>query len=230
MKYTRIIATLLFAICFSISANAQGDQMKIETQLDSVTYVLGGQLVSFFGEDLEKINFDILKAGALDSKNGINKLEGVNIDQIMQAYMNGKVQAVKSEGEEWLAENAKKEGIVVTASGLQYEVMEEGTGAKPLATDKVEVHYHGTLINGTVFDSSVERGEAISFPLNGVIPGWTEGVQLMKTGAKYRFYIPSELAYGERGQGAVIPPYSVLIFEVQLISIEDKAPAAAQEK
>lgn len=122
-------------------------------------------------------------------------------------------------GKAFLAENGKKEGVKTTASGLQYEVIKEGDGAKPKATDEVTVHYHGTLIDGTVFDSSVERKEPATFPLNGVISGWTEGVQLMATGSKYRFFIPYDLAYGERGAGADIKPYSTLIFEVELLKI-----------
>ena len=123
-------------------------------------------------------------------------------------------------GKKFLEENAKKEGIQVTDSGLQYEVITEGDGDKPAATDEVSVHYHGTLIDGTVFDSSVERGEPTSFPLNRVIPGWTEGVQLMPKGAKYRFFIPYHLAYGERATGDKIKPYSALIFEVELLEIK----------
>ena len=122
-------------------------------------------------------------------------------------------------GQEFLEENLKKDGIESTASGLQYEVIKEGDGAQPAATEVVEVHYHGTLLDGTVFDSSVDRGETTSFPLNRVIPGWTEGLQLMKEGGKYRFFIPYDLAYGERGAGADIKPYSTLIFEVELFKV-----------
>lgn len=127
----------------------------------------------------------------------------------------------KKAGEEFLAKNKKRPEVKVTQSGLQYEVLEKGTGASPKATDKVKVHYHGTLIDGTVFDSSVERGEPVEFPLNRVIPGWTEGVQLMKEGAKYKFYIPQELAYGGADKGD-IKPYSALIFEVELLEVMDK--------
>ncbi len=123
-------------------------------------------------------------------------------------------------GKNFLEENAKKDGIQTTSSGLQYEIINEGKGDKPEATDEVTVHYHGTLIDGTVFDSSVDRGEPTSFPLNRVIPGWTEGVQLMPEGAKYRFYIPYDLAYGERATGDKIKAYSALIFEVELLEIK----------
>jgi len=126
----------------------------------------------------------------------------------------------KEEGEKFLAENAKREGVKTTASGLQYEVLEATIGQKPKATDTVRVHYEGTLIDGTVFDSSYKRGESIAFPLNGVIKGWTEGLQLMSVGSKYKFFIPYQLAYGERGAGASIPPYAALIFTVELLGIE----------
>lgn len=126
----------------------------------------------------------------------------------------------KAKGEKFLAENAKKDGVKVTDSGLQYMVLTEGDGDKPTATDKVKVHYEGTLIDGTVFDSSYKRGQPITFQLNGVIKGWTEGLQLMPVGSKYKLFIPSELAYGERGAGNAIGPDSTLIFEVELLGIE----------
>ena len=125
----------------------------------------------------------------------------------------------KSLGEQFLRENAQKPGVKVTESGLQYLVLKEGKGRKPAATDRVKVHYHGTLINGEVFDSSVERGDPITFGLNQVIKGWTEGVQLMPIGSKFRFFIPQELGYGAQAAGS-IPPYSTLIFDVELLNIE----------
>jgi len=130
-----------------------------------------------------------------------------------------KVDEMKAAGEKYLADNAKKDGVEVTGSGLQYEVLAEGDGPKPKETDRVTVHYHGTLIDGTVFDSSVERGTPATFGLNQVIPGWTEGVQLMPKGSKFRFHIPYDLAYGERGAGSDIKPYSALVFEVELLKI-----------
>ncbi|MGR9044237.1 MAG: FKBP-type peptidyl-prolyl cis-trans isomerase [Gammaproteobacteria bacterium] len=126
----------------------------------------------------------------------------------------------KAAGIAFLAENAKKTGVVTTASGLQYEVLTEGSGASPSATDSVTVHYRGTTIDGTEFDSSYSRGAPATFPLNRVIAGWTEGVQLMKEGAKYRFYIPSDLAYGPRGAGQAIGPNSTLIFDIELIKVQ----------
>jgi len=129
----------------------------------------------------------------------------------------GKV--AKAAGESFLAENAKKEGIVVLPSGLQYQVLKEGNGKKPSATDQVKCHYEGTLIDGTIFDSSYQRNEPATFGLNQVIAGWTEGVQLMSEGAKYRFFIPYNLAYGERGAGAQIPPFAALVFDVELLKV-----------
>lgn len=142
------------------------------------------------------------------------------VGDFLQKQQEEATREIREEGERFLAENAKKEGVVVLPSGLQYTVLTEGTGAQPKATDRVKCHYEGTLTNGQVFDSSYRRGEPAVFPLNGVIAGWTEGVQLMKEGAKYRFFIPYDLAYGERGAGQAIPPYAALVFDVELISIE----------
>lgn len=125
----------------------------------------------------------------------------------------------KAEGEQYLADNAMKEGVVTLPSGLQYKVLSEGNGKKPKATDKVKCHYEGFLVDGTVFDSSIRRGEPAVFPLNQVIAGWTEGLQLMQEGAKYRFFIPYHLGYGEHGAGASIPPYAALVFDVELIEV-----------
>ena len=125
----------------------------------------------------------------------------------------------KEKGEAWLANKAMEEGVVALPSGLLYQVLNEGSGKKPTASDTVECHYEGRLIDGTVFDSSYKRGESATFPLNGVIAGWTEGVQLMSEGAKYRFFIPYQLAYGERGAGLAIPPFAALVFDVELIKV-----------
>jgi FKBP-type peptidyl-prolyl cis-trans isomerase FklB len=126
----------------------------------------------------------------------------------------------QKKGEQFLVDNAKKEGVKTTASGLQYQVIKSGTGKTPGKKDTVKVHYHGTLVDGTVFDSSVDRGEPISFPVDGVIPGWTEALQLMKEGDKWKIFIPSSLAYGERGAGDKIGPNSALVFEVELLAVE----------
>lgn len=135
------------------------------------------------------------------------------------AEMAEKGKKAKAEGEQYLADNAMKEGIVTLPSGLQYKVLSEGNGKKPKATDKVKCHYEGFLVDGTVFDSSIRRGEPAVFPLNQVIAGWTEGLQLMQEGAKYRFFIPYHLGYGEHGAGASIPPYAALVFDVELIEV-----------
>lgn len=140
-------------------------------------------------------------------------------EQQMRAEQAEKGKAAKVEGEKYLAENAKKEGIITTKSGLQYQVLREGNGKRPTARDTVKCHYEGFLIDGTVFDSSVQRGEPATFSLQQVIAGWTEGLQLMQEGGKYRFFIPYRLAYGEGGAGQMIPPYAALIFDVELIAV-----------
>ena len=140
-------------------------------------------------------------------------------EQKMQAERAEKGKVAKVEGEKFLAENAKKEGVVTLPSGLQYMVLQEGNGRKPKATDQVKCHYEGFLIDGTVFDSSIQRGEPAVFGLQQVIAGWTEGLQLMQEGAKYRFFIPYMLGYGEGGAGAAIPPFATLIFDVELIEV-----------
>lgn len=151
------------------------------------------------------------------------KIDDAEAQQIVNTFLQKQQKemgkAVREDGERFLTENAKKEGVTVLPSGLQYTVIKEGNGAKPLATDRVKCHYEGTLPNGTIFDSSYKRGEPAVFPLNGVIAGWTEGVQLMNEGAKYRFFIPYHLAYGERGAGQAIPPYAALVFDVELIEV-----------
>ena len=170
---------------------------------DSLSYQLGISIAQYLIQYGEKeLNYDDFKQG---------------IDFVMK--MSGEA---KVAGEQFLAENPKREGVKTTASGLQYEVLEATIGQKPKATDTVRVHYEGTLIDGTVFDSSYKRGESIAFPLNGVIKGWTEGLQLMSVGSKYKFFIPYQLAYGERGAGGSIPPYAALIFTVELLGIETK--------
>ncbi|MBR4160350.1 MAG: FKBP-type peptidyl-prolyl cis-trans isomerase [Bacteroidaceae bacterium] len=143
----------------------------------------------------------------------------VMLSEYFQKKEKEQAKANIAEGKAFLEENGKREGVVTTKSGLQYEVLTEGTGNSPKATDKVRCHYEGRLIDGTVFDSSYQRNEPADFGLNQVIAGWTEGVQLMKEGAKYRFYIPYLLGYGERGAGASIPPYATLVFDVELIKV-----------
>ena len=176
---------------------AQGMAPDVEALVSAIKDTLGGKEPKYSDQQLQQIMMTYQQAAA-------KAAGGRNVE----------------EGKAFLEKNSKREGVKTTASGLQYEVLKEGSGAKPKATDTVKVHYHGTLIDGTVFDSSVERGEPISFPLNGVIKGWTEGVQLMPVGSKFKFVIPSDLAYGERGAGGKIGPNSTLIFEVELLAIE----------
>ena len=173
------------------------------------------------GEPSLSTDFALIKQGFINGLLGYTEqMTGEEAGEYIQNTMNTiKYGTVKEEGEKFLAENGLKEGVITTESGLQYEVIKMGKGKKPSATDRVKVHYHGTLIDGTVFDSSVDRGEPITFGLNQVIKGWTEGVQLMPVGSKFRFYIPQELGYGAQ-QAGNIPPYSTLIFEVELLDIE----------
>ena len=200
-------------------------ELNMNDTLTKVSYSLGMNIVANLKQQgLDSLNQEAFAEGLRAALAGDSTLvTEEEAGQTLQAYFT-ELQAEKSKmasksGEIFLAENAKKEGVTVTASGLQYEVVVAGEGAKPLATDQVTVHYTGTTIEGKVFDSSVERGQPATFGLNQVIAGWTEGVQLMSVGAKYKFYIPYNLAYGERGAGADIAPYAALIFEVELIKI-----------
>ena len=172
------------------------DQLKVDDYVSAITDVLNGNTPQIGMEEASKLLNDFFTE--LEEKQRT---------------------AAKSEGERFLAENAKRPEVTVTPSGLQYEVLNEGTGRSPKATDTVRCHYHGTLIDGTVFDSSYQRNQPADFGLNQVIAGWTEGVQLMKEGAKYRFYLPYHLAYGEHGAGNSIPPFATLVFDVELLKV-----------
>ena len=200
--------------------------------MDKVSYALGlgigRQLAQMGAQDLNIDNFaeaikDVIKGNELKVSN--REAQTIVQDFFMKqeeklnAEKAEKGKAAKAEGEKFLAENAKKDGVVTLPSGLQFMVLQEGNGKKPKATDKVKCHYEGFLIDGTVFDSSVQRGEPAVFGLQQVIAGWTEGLQLMQEGAKYRFFIPYMLAYGEGGAGQSIPPYAALIFDVELIAV-----------
>ena len=194
--------------------------------MDKISYAIGlsmGQ--NLMGSGVTSLEYADLAAGIKDvlEKNQpqISYQEAQQVLGKFFSELEAKIAGeAKSAGEAFLAENAKREGVKVTESGLQYEVLEATIGQKPKATDKVRVHYEGTLIDGTVFDSSYKRGESITFGLNQVIKGWTEGLQLMSIGSKYKLYFPYQLAYGERGAGANIPPYAALIFTVELLGIE----------
>ena len=194
--------------------------------MDKISYAIGlsmGQ--NLMGSGVTSLEYADLAAGIKDvlEKNQ-PQISYQEAQQVLGKFFSELEQKIageaKAAGEAFLAENAKREGVKVTESGLQYEVIEATIGQKPKATDKVRVHYEGTLIDGTVFDSSYKRGESITFGLNQVIKGWTEGLQLMSIGSKYKLYLPYHLAYGERGAGANIPPYAALIFTVELLGIE----------
>ena len=200
--------------------------------MEKLSYALGlgiGQQLSQMGatdisaEDFAQAIKDVLEGNELK----VSHREAQSIVQDYFQKQEQKLQAQRAEagkahkeaGEKYLAENAKKDGVITLPSGLQYQVLKEGNGKKPTAKDTVMCHYEGFLIDGTVFDSSVQRGEPATFPLQQVIAGWTEGLQLMQEGAKYRFFIPYRLAYGEGGAGASIPPFAALIFDVELIQV-----------
>jgi FKBP-type peptidyl-prolyl cis-trans isomerase len=225
--FKRVVFVVLLATVF-MANNAKSQELK--TQLDSIAYFIGMDFSNGLKNAGLDINIDILTAALKDMKNGKERFTKETRDKVQQGLMammqDKKQSAMKAQGDEnvkkgaaFLEENKKKPGVKVTASGLQYEVITEGTGEKPKAENTVKVHYTGTLINGTKFDSSVDRGEPAEFPLNGVIKGWTEGLQLMKKGAKYKFVIPPALAYGENGAGPTIGPNETLIFEVELLDI-----------
>lgn len=186
---------------------------------------MGQQLKGMGVKDLDAASFSNAVAAVFEGKQPeIAPEEAQKLIQDFLKELEEKMEKqARAEGEQFLAENGKKEGVKTTASGLQYVVEKEGSGVRPTAEDEVTVHYTGRLLNGQVFDSSVSRGEPATFPLNRVIPGWTEGVQLMKEGAKYTFFIPSDLAYGPQGIPNAIPPHSTLIFDVQLISVKKKS-------
>ena len=201
--------------------------------MDKVSYALGlgiGRQLSQMGA--EGLNIDDFALAIKDVLNGKEPQIGdADAQKMVQEFFENqekkqraaaaeKYKDNKEKGEAWLKENAKKEGVTVLPSGLQYQVIKEGYGRKPQATNSVKCHYEGMLTDGTLFDSSLQRGEPATFPLNGVIAGWTEGLQLMKEGAKYRFFIPYHLAYGEHGAGQQIPPFSALVFDVELIEVK----------
>ncbi len=194
--------------------------------MDKISYALGLSLgQNLLGSGVRELNYQDLSIGVKDVLEANQpKITYQEAQQILNRFfseLEKEVKKVEKErGEKFLAENKKRAGVKTTESGLQYEILEAAIGQKPKATDTVRVHYEGTLIDGTVFDSSYKRGESITFALNQVIKGWTEGLQLMSIGSKYKFYIPYFLGYGERGAGSQIPPYSTLIFTVELLGIE----------
>lgn len=204
---------------------ASAPEKTTDIQMDSLSYSVGILVAqNLKSQGFDKLDAPSLAQGIADVLSGAQtRLDANQANAVVQNYMMEKSQSAGKEnlekGRKFLEENGKREGVVTLPSGLQYEVMKAGDGPSPKATDKVTVHYHGTLIDGTVFDSSVERGQPATFPVNGVIKGWVEALQLMKVGDKWKLFIPSELAYGSRGAGGDIGPNEVLIFEVELLSI-----------
>lgn len=242
MKYfvSLFAMVLLVNSCNADTKNEQatsGKDVKLTTTMDSVSYILGVNLGTQLKQDEIVPTIDAIAAGvkdALDGKIIINDSIRNTVIQSFVAELQKKQQSKQqadmdkqkalapknlADGQKFLEENKSKEGVKVTPSGLQYKIIKPGSAKKPKPTDQVTVHYKGTLIDGTTFDSSIDRGEPAKFPLNGVIPGWTEGLQLIGEGGKVFLYIPFNLAYGEAGMGNVIPPNSTLVFEVELLKI-----------
>jgi FKBP-type peptidyl-prolyl cis-trans isomerase len=228
-KMIMLTGVVLFG--FTALAQKKAKKVVLKNQIDSVSYLMGVNIGNSLGKEMSEANFELIIQGFRDAVAKGRLVCQDSTDMVLSMYFQEKAMLKQAEedkksevykvaGEKFLADNGKKPGVVTTASGLQYQVIKEGDGTHPSAESTVKVHYHGTTIEGIVFDSSVERGEPIEFPLNQVIPGWTEGVQLMSKGAKYKFFIPQELAYGSSSPTPVITPYSCLVFEVELLSFE----------
>ncbi len=235
-KLSVLAATAIVALGFSATSCDSHPTANLKTAVDSASYAIGVSTGAGYKENLKTLpggeaNVDALIAGFVQAiKGDSTKMSAQEAQVYLQTYFveasAKEAQSNKEEGEKFLAENKTKDGVFTTESGLQYKVEKEGTGAKPTANDKVKVHYTGTLLDGTKFDSSVDRGEPAEFGVSQVIKGWTEGLQIMPVGSKYIFWIPSELAYGERGAGQDIKPNSVLKFEVELLDIVPDAAGA----
>jgi FKBP-type peptidyl-prolyl cis-trans isomerase FklB len=228
MKSYLVPALALGLIVTSVSAE---DKPDLSSQKQKVSYAIGVNLGTSFQKEELDIDQKALAQGLADALAGKPTMDQSEVQstlmkfqQEMMAKQQAKMQIEgeknSKDGDAYLVANAKKEGVKTTASGLQYKVLKSGNGPSPAATDTVKVNYEGSLIDGTVFDSSIKRGEPASFPVNRVIPGWTEALQLMKVGDKWQLFIPAKLAYGERSPSPSIPPNSTLIFDVELLSIE----------
>jgi len=230
-----LIISTLFAFILSSCGQSVNTNVKLKSDLDSVSYALGIDIANSLERGyVNELNYNAFIKGIEDVFNEKDlDIADDQSKQIIQKYFkelrDAKIAKNLEEGRSFLEENKKKEGVQVTESGLQYEIIEEGEGISPSRTDTVVVHYRGTLIDGTEFDSSYDKGEPITFPLNGVIPGWSEGLQLMKEGANYKLYIPTELGYGVRVRpGGPIEPNMALIFDVELIEVI-KGPESTEE-
>ncbi len=197
--------------------------VTLANERDSASYCLGLSISQQLQLKEGDLNAAAVAKAINDAVADNPAIENADVQRILNGYLQAlnqkKTEAARQEGIDYLEANKGREGVQETASGLQYEVLTEGTGKQPTTADKVEVHYRGTLIDGTEFDSSYKRGQTVTFPVTGVIPGWTEALQLMKEGAKYKLHIPQALAYGARGNPPTIPPYSTLVFEVELVSV-----------
>ena len=225
MKRTLLASATAAILTGTLVGSAMAQDTALETPESKLSYSLGMMIGERVLPQYGELDYDLVMQGMKDQNSGaetaITMEEAQMALQAQQQEVAAATAAIAEEkGQGFLADNKAKEGVMVTDSGLQYEVISEGTGPKPTADDTVSVHYVGTLMDGTEFDSSIARGEPASFPLKGVIPGWTEGLQLMNVGSKYRFVIPSDLAYGERGAGQAIGPGETLVFEVELLEIK----------
>ncbi|MDR0785698.1 MAG: FKBP-type peptidyl-prolyl cis-trans isomerase [Treponema sp.] len=227
------VAAAFCAAVASAKPVYEDDSTNRAATVEEISYAFGVVLGSQFRDSGLLFNYDEVGKGFQDSFQGSAKItDDAAVDLAQAAYSEvweKKALENKAKEEAFLAENGSKGTVIVTESGLQYEVLEEGDGPKPLADDVVRVNYEGRLMDGTVFDSSYRRGESAEFSLDMVIDGWSEGLQLMNVGSKYRLIMPSKLAYGESGAGAVVPPYSLLIFEVELLEIVDLSMEYAEE-
>lgn len=241
MKLTKFLAVAVVTLSIVSCGNSQfKTKSSLATEVDSVSYSLGLDMANKIKMNFEDLDQDLFVQGFKNGMDSTNLLvESKDINNILRTFFQKQQQEkmkeqqeaqakkaeaefgeYKKEGEKFLADNKVKDGVKTTASGLQYVVLKEGKGDAPTATSRVKVHYHGTLTDGTVFDSSVDRGEPTEFGINQVIKGWTEGLQLMKPGAKFKFFIPQDLAYGAQQRGAKIKPFSALVFEVELLEVK----------
>jgi len=228
MKITKIVAVAAFSLSIASCNSQLKKQTTLNSAVDSLSYAIGLDASKNL-EKVEELNPDLFIQGFTEGRDSTSNLlmDKKEIRTFLTSYFQKKQEReieekfgeFKKENEDFLAKNKSEKGVNVTPSGLQYVVLSEGSGEKPSKSDKVKVHYHGTLIDGTVFDSSVDRGEPTEFGVGQVIKGWTEGLQLMNKGSKYRFFIPQELAYGAQQRGPKIKPFSALIFDVELLDV-----------
>jgi len=224
----RVIVVL--GILFLVGqVNAQ-EKLVLKNQKEKVSYIIGTDIGGNFKRQSVDVDPNILAKGIQDALSGAKLLlTKEEIQEAMVAFQKEMTEKQKQRGETFLSENKKKEGVKTLPSGLQYKVVKAGTGKKPKLNDTVTVHYRGTLIDNTEFDSSFRRGQPATFPVSGVIPGWTEALQLMEEGAKWQLFIPPNLAYGERGAGGLVGPNATLIFEIELISVQENKQEKRQE-